>query len=359
MNVLMVGAGAIGGYVGARLARAGHAVTLVGRATLVDTMRSRGLRLIAPNGEWQIESCKATTSLDEAFANDARFDLALLAVKTYDTAQAIEQLRPYADRVDWFWSLQNGVENEELLGEAFGRAKIIAGTILNPVSIPEAGVVVLEKLKGGIGLAALDASAQGVEWLVDALEAAAFRVRAYDDYRAMKWSKLLLNLIGNASSAILNMTTMELFRDKLVFAIEVDALRETLRVARAKNIRWVNLPSYPVPLMVLALRLLPLPILQPLMVPLVAKGRGSKMPSLHVDLANGKEGSEVDALNGVVVREGERCGVATPANALLLETLHALQSGRVQRAAWHWRTDKLWIAYQRKNAEGRMSASRA
>jgi 2-dehydropantoate 2-reductase len=355
--VLVVGAGAIGGYVGARLALAGHAVTLVGRAVFVDAVLAHGLRLIAPDGEWHIERRRATTALKDACADDARFDLALLAVKTYDTAQAIEQLRPYADRIEWFWSLQNGVENEDLLGEAFGRTKIIAGTILNPVSMPEPGWVRLEKLKGGIGLAALDAPARRVTWLSDVLAAAGFRVRAYGDYRAMKWSKLLLNLIGNASSAILDRTTLELFRDKLVFAIEIAALRETLRVARAHNIGWVSLPGYPVPLMVAALRLLPLPILQPLMQPLVAKGRGNKMPSLHADLATGKPGSEVDALNGVVVRLGESHGVDTPANALLLDTLHALQSGRASRATWRHRADKLWIAYQRRMMEGQASAS--
>lgn len=352
MKVLVVGAGAIGGYVGLRLALAGHTLTLVGRQRLLDAAQARGLHLLDPQREWVVDDCNVVTSLTDAFANGQQFDVALLAVKTYDTHAAIDELRPYADRVDWIWSLQNGVSSETLLGAAFGRAKIIAGTILNPVSIPEAGVVVLEKLKGGIGLSHVDKSGRcAVEWLASELRQAGFKVRTYMDYRSMKWSKLLLNLIGNASSAILDLTTIQTFGDKRIFTIEIAALREAIHVAHAEGVRFVDLPGYPVRLFVTAVRILPTTILQPILKPLAAGGRGNKMPSLHADLANGRQRSEIDELNGVVIRNATRLKLVTPANSILVETFEDLQTGQVARSEWRHRVEKLWTAYRDKVGE--------
>jgi len=351
MEVLVIGAGAIGGYVGAKMALAGHEVTLVGRQSLVDAVSARGLRLIEPNEEREIRDCHAVVSVKEAFEASRRYDLALFTVKTYDTHPAIDELRPYAQLVDRFLSLQNGVSGEGLLAQAFGSEKIIAGTILNPVSIREPGVVVLEKRRGGMGIASLrigESANRPTNQLANQLRQAGFRTRAYADYRAMKWSKLLLNLIGNATAAILDLNTMEIFRDRRLFAIEIAALREAMRVARAQGIRFVSLPGYPVPLFAAAVRTLPLPLLQPILIPLVAKGRGSKMPSLHVSLWGGKRRSEIDELNGAVARIGAQLNIPTPANALLAVTYEDLQSGSsTDRAEWRRRADRLWAMYSK------------
>jgi len=349
VNVLVVGAGAIGGYVGARLALAGHAVTFVGRLPLADAVAAHGLRLIEPDARHVITDCRAVTTLETAFAGAPHFDLALFTVKTYDTQAAIDGLRPYAQHIDRFLSLQNGVSSEEWLGAAFGRDRILAGTILNPISIREPGVVVLEKRQGGIGLSAL--TKQPTDQLANPLRQAGFKVRTYADYRSMKWSKLLLNLIGNATSAILDLNTMQVFADKRLFTIEMAALREALQVGRACGIRFVSLPGYPVPLLVVAVRLLPLPVLQPLLIPLVAKGRGSKMPSLHIDLHGDKRRSEIDELNGAVARAGAQRNLSTPANNLLLSTFQEVQAGPASRSSWRHRADRLWLAYVTQSAK--------
>lgn len=350
MKILVVGAGAIGGYVGARMALAGHDVTLLGRQRLADAVAGRGLHLIEPEGESIVQGCRVVTSIAEAFAQTRRFDLALFTVKTYDTESAIDVLRPCTGRISRCLSLQNGVRSEDLLSRAFGSVKIAAGTILNPVSMREPGVVVLEKRRGGIGLG--EWASRRVDQLALQLAAhlrqAGFVVRLYTDARSMKWSKLLLNLIGNATSAVLDLNTMRVFADKRLFSIEMASLREAMKVARAQGIRFVALPGYPVPLLAAAARLLPLPLLQPLLIPLVAKGRGSKMPSLHIDLAGGKRRSEIDELNGAVVQIGAQLSIPTPANGLLLATFKDLQSGRVDRSEWRHRADRLWEAYARQ-----------
>ena len=354
MNVIVVGAGAIGGYVGARLALTGHEVTLVGRRPLAEAVAARGLHLIEPGAQFDITNCRVVTSVADAFAGEAHFDLALFTVKTYDTQATLDELRPFADGIVRFLSLQNGVNSEELLGEAFGRDRVMAGTILNPVTVPAPGAVMLEKRKGGIGIARVGASTNGPTHhpsnsptlhLSTYLRHAGFVVREYADYRAMKWSKLLLNLIGNASSAILDLNTMQVFADRRAFGIEIAALREAVRVARAGGIRFVSLPGYPVPLLAAALRFLPMALLQPVMKPLVGGGRGRKMPSLHVDLSSGKRRSEVDELNGSVVRTGQRLNIPTPANALLTSTLNDLIAGCADRSAWRHQADRLWAEY--------------
>src|SRR5512143_1263196 len=152
MNILVIGAGAIGGFIGGQLA-AQHHVTLFDRAPLVDAVRTRGLRVIEPESEHTVTNLAAFTSLKEIFTQTPRFDLAIVCVKAFDTPTAIQALRPYADRIDSFLTPQNGVSNEDLLGAAFGRAKIISGTVLNPIAVPEIGVVRLEKAGRGIGLA--------------------------------------------------------------------------------------------------------------------------------------------------------------------------------------------------------------
>ncbi len=344
MKILIVGAGAIGGYIGGKLATQ-HQVTFFDRARLVDAVRARGLTIIEPvagdaarTTESGVSNISAEISLDNIFVQTPHFDLALFTVKAYDTLNVIELLRPYADRIDRFLTLQNGVSNEDKLGTAFGRAKIISGTILNPIAVPDPGVVRLEKLKRGIGLAAVEGSLGAFKAV---MRDTGLPVRVYHDYRAMKWSKLVLNLIGNATSAILDMPTRETFVDPRLFKIEAMMLREALNVMRANSIGTVDLPGSPVRLLALGIRYAPRSLLRRILQPIVAGGRGDKPPSLLVDMRSGKTQSEIDELNGAVVRAGEACGVKTPVNTVLVGIVHDLLTGKADRAEWRRNIDRL------------------
>ena len=301
-------------------------------------MQAHGLRLIEPAGERTVTNLAAFTSLAEIFAHTPRFDLALCTVKAYDPPNTIELLRPYADHLDRILTLQNGVSNEDLLGAAFGRAKIIAGTMLNPIAVPEVGVVRLEKAGRGLGLAPVEGS---LDSFVDVMQGTGLPVRTYRDYRAMKWSKLILNLIGNATSAILDMPTRETFADRRVFNIEVRMLREALAVMRAQAIAPVDLPGSPVRLLALGLRYTPQVLLHRILQPMIAGGRGDKPPSLLVDMRSGKTQSEIDELNGAIVRAGKSIGLKTPVNVALVNILHDLLSGKIDRAEWRRNIERL------------------
>jgi len=122
--------------------------------------------------------------------------------------------------------------------------------------------------------------------------------------------------------------------------MEISMLREALAVMRAGRIGVVNLPKTPVKLLVWATRL-PVFIAQPLMVKFAGGGRGGKMPSFHIDLHAGRGKSEVEWLNGAVVRQGEKYGVSTPVNRALTEILSALTRGEIPLAEFSGQPEKL------------------
>jgi len=333
LHITVIGAGAIGGWVGGRLALDGHRVTLVGRQSLADAVAADGLRLRSPEttdgiSEVVVPNLRVATSVGEA-ARHGPFDLALFTVKTYDTDAAIAEMQAANLGQPTILSLQNGVRSEEALAAAFGREQIVAGTELNPISVPQTGTVVLERWRGGIGLAPVAPGASVERW-VQVFDNAVLPTRAYPDYRAMKWSKLLLNLIGNASAAILEMSTVEIYDNPRLFRLEVEMLREGVAVMHGLGLKPVQLPGYPVPLLAWGVRWAPLWLLKPIMLKLVSGGRGKKPPSLLMELQRGRHRSEVADLNGAVVRAGEQIGRPTPVNRTLTETLTRLVKAQIQ-----------------------------
>jgi 2-dehydropantoate 2-reductase len=321
--VVIFGAGAIGGFIGARLALAGHRVRLVGRPAWLDAIAARGLQLRVPGEHGATVRTGLSTHPTLAAALDAGADLVVVAVKSYDTAAAVAALAAWSGPPPAVLTVQNGVGNEEALAGELGAERVLAGAITFPVSVPAPGTVLLERARGGLGLASVDPAraALAAEWAAPCAQAE-LRPRRYRDYRALKWSKLLMNQIGNALPAILARPVAAVVADPALFALEVAALRETLAVMRARGIAVVALPGYNLPLLALALRVAPLALLRRVLAPLIASSRGSKPPSLQLDLERGR--SEVAWLNGAVAQAGREAGVATPVNRALAETLAGL-----------------------------------
>jgi len=134
------------------------------------------------------------------------------------------------------------------------------------------------------------------------------------DGPAMKWSKLISNLLSNAASAIFDMPPAEVFGDPDGFELELKQIKETLAVMKSLSISPVDIPGVPIRLLCLGVHFLPAFIARPLLVKAVGGGRGSKMPSFYIDLHAGRKESEVEFLNGAVVRYGSSTGVKTPVN---------------------------------------------
>jgi len=338
VRVLIFGAGAIGSLVGLMLARAGHDVTLVGRQPYVAAVRGRGLGL-EDGGRitWATNVGAVTDVLDVA---DQPFDLVLLTVKAYDAAQSAVQVEPLARRGVPILVLQNGVGGEEAVAAILGGATILSAVITLSVEVLEPGLVRLATTRGGIGLAPT-ASGQSVAELGEVSCEAGFKTSEYRDYRAMKWAKLLLNIIANASPAILDMFPDEVFADSRLFALEQAAFREAVAVMRALGLRPVSLPGYPVPLFAWALCSLPAWLLRPILRKVIVPGRGGKMPSLFMDLSRGKGKSEVEYLNGAVARYAQELGLDAPVNRALHAVLMGIVKGEIPWEEYRGQPERL------------------
>lgn len=340
MAIVVVGAGAIGLLVAGRLAQSATDTALLARPAVAAAIAQHRLRILQDGTMQIVDGLTVATdpaALDERAAEP---ELAILCVKGYDTTSAlpaIEALRP-----QMVLTLQNGIGNEELLAERLGARRVISGAITSSVEIEAPGRIAVTK-SGGIGLAPVDGRTDISRWAA-ALGSAGFRTRAYADYRALKWSKALLNMLGNATAAILDMPVAEVYADRRLVALERQAFGEALHVMDRRGIRPVNLPHYPAALLALAMRWGPATVLDPLLRRLIAGGRGGKTPSLHLDLARGNRRSEGDLLYGAVVRAAEQIGLAAPANSVLHDTLRGIASGTLVWDDYRHNPDRLLAA---------------
>ncbi len=345
-NILIFGAGAIGSFVGGHLAAAGQRVTLLGRPEPMQKIAREGLTLYWPDRP-PVEATPRT-------AGDIRqlmppYDYIFLTVKAPDTPRALAQLSAEGlVKEGYVVSLQNGLGNEEQIAATFGPKRGIAGTITIPIQVLEDGRIEVSKAKGGLGVAPLDAS-QPVHALAEMLTEAGLETTVYADYRAMKWSKLLLNIVNNATSAILAQPPTEIINAPPLFDLEIEALREGVLVMQAQNIPAVELPGYPVHWLarLVGPGWLPMALKRAILRPSMASGRGNKMPSLYLDLAAGRTTSEIKALNGAIVQAGQKVGLPTPVNRALTAILSDLVSGQARWADYKNQPEKLLAAINR------------
>lgn len=339
-SFLVFGAGAIGTYIGGSLALDGNRVVFIEQPGAVEELRARGLHLdltISRNfvSEIHDDSVVFAKSIEEALSSGP-FDLAVYALKSFDTSAAVQEIKPHAQNLPPVLCLSNGVENEPALAAALGADKVIAGTVTSSIGRSGVGSIVLERLRG---IGAVEGHPLSL-FVAEVFNAAGLNVRLLRRASDMKWSKMLTNLPANATAAILNMSATEVFSDPGLFHLEMCMLREALKVMRAHRIRVVDLPGVPVRALAVGTRL-PELAAHPLMQKSVGGGRGGKMPSFHIDLYSGRGKSEVDWLNGAVARFGEKVGVPAPVNTLLNETLQALTNGSLPLGTYARQPDKL------------------
>lgn len=340
MNILIYGAGAVGCYLGAHLALAGHAVTLLGREGLAAAVAREGLILrLADGAEHAIPTIRAVTGSQAAFS-DTRYDWIALTVKAYDTPAAAYDLLERCPESAPVAAFQNGVGSEFTLRSVLGHDRVVAATLTTPVAMPAAGVVQEEKRRG-VALAADSAGAAVVE---AALRETTLPVEIVATTETLKWSKLLLNMVANVVPAILDMTPQEVYSDRVLFNLEWAALREALWVMDLSDISVTNLPGAPARTLARLIKWTPRPLLQPLLRSQVVSGRGDKLPSLLLAMRQGKRETEVAWLNGAVVQEANVQRRLAPINHALALTLSDIAAGRVPWDVYRGNRDLLLTA---------------
>ncbi|WP_033067764.1 ketopantoate reductase family protein [Thalassospira australica] len=288
MKIAVMGAGAVGCYYGAMLARAGHDVTLIGRETHVAAMNRDGLLLDFGSSQ---EFVRVTGDTDAAGV--AGSDMVLFCVKSTDTVDAGEQIKPFISPDTIVLSLQNGVDNAERLGAVLGQP-VIPVVVYVATSMGGAGHV----KHHGRGELVIGPSAQS-QMVVDTLVPAKIPVEISENANGALWAKMILNCAYNALSAITQRPYGELVQGVGVWDVMRSAVDECLAVAKADGVTvsgdvWGAVEK-------------------------IAETMPGQYSSTAQDLARGKP-SEIDYLNGYIVRKGKELGIATPTNL----TLHAL-----------------------------------
>lgn len=286
MKVAVMGAGAVGCYYGAMLARAGHEVCLVGRAQHVDAVNARGLILETSRFT---QALSVTAKTEASGVVDA--DLVLFCVKSNDTQDAGNDMAPYLKEGATILSLQNGVDNAERL-EAVLKRPVVPAAVYVATDMPAPGHV-RHHGRGELVIGPCPASAA----IVADLEHAAIPTKVSVAVNEALWAKLIVNCAYNALSAVAQLPYGALIEVDGVVGVMSDVVRECAEVAARLSVR------VPQDISEAVLR--------------IAASMPNQYSSTAQDLSRRKT-SEIDYLNGYVVRKGAELGIATPANRALL-----------------------------------------
>jgi len=338
VHVVVVGAGAIGTYLACRLLQAGQVVTVVARASRVAELQRQGLRVRAGQRAW----CDQPPIVERL---EERPDLVLLATKTQDLAEACQTVLPAAEGVTAV-ALQNGVRGDAIAASILGPQVVVGGIAMCAATCLEPGQVTVDVpgwfILGGGTPSHLRLASQTLGQAVPTFTTA--------NLPGARWSKLISNL-NNGLAAASGLSLAELVRSPAGRTLSIRLMREGATVARAAGIHLdthlygLGLPGRGFTAVALAQGLasnllprLPEPVATRLMA-LAGKtsvGRLQIRGSTWQSLARGRP-TEVDYLNGEIVRTGQAVGVAAPYNARIVEAVHA-----AERSQHAWRLQELW-----------------
>ena len=298
MKIAVMGAGAVGCYYGGMLARAGHAVALIGRQQHVEAVRRDGLFLDTQSFQAHVPMQAST---DASGVRGAK--LVLFCVKSMDTQSAAADMAPHLEPDAFVLSLQNGVDNAERL-QALLRCEVAPAVVYVATEMAGPGHI----KHHGRGELVIGPTAASHE-LATLFTGAGVPVQISDNVVGALWAKLILNCAYNALSAITQLPYGRLVQGEGVEAVMRDVVQECLAVAQGEGV------SVPGDTWEAVQR--------------IAHTMPAQFSSTAQDVARGRR-SEIDYLNGHVLRKGEALGIATPVNRVL-HTLVKLLEARSPR----------------------------
>lgn len=300
MKISILGSGAVGGYYGARLVRAGHDVTFIARGAHLTAMREHGLTIRSP----ALYDFTVPVRAEDDTGRVGPVDLVLVAVKAYDNQTALPMLPPMLGDGTIVLTVQNGVDSASEVASVVGESRTLGGATYIATALESPGVIVQtgshRRIRFGEVFGDLPRISDRVTRLRDMFAAADIEVDIAGDGRVPIWEKFvfLAALAGFTGAARLPIGPI--WADPFVRAQFLAGCREIEAVARAEGV--------PVAADVVDR-----------ISPYVEKIPGTMRSSLLIDLQNGKR-TEVEALQGSVVRRGAARGVPTP----ILSTLYGL-----------------------------------
>jgi 2-dehydropantoate 2-reductase len=307
-SIVVVGAGAVGSYYGAMLARAGHSVTLIGRAPHVAAIERDGLQL---HRGGNVEAVRLRASTEMRAVHGA--DVVLFCVKSTDTDAVARELAPHLSARALVLSLQNGVDNAATLARRV-RNTVVPTVVYVATALPEPGTV-KHFGRGDLVIGPLHAAdaqdaalAQRLQWLVELFASADVPVRISADVMTELWSKLTVNCAYNAISGLAQLPYGIMASVPDIVDLQRAVVREVVAVANADGVKLELDAS-----------------LQAM--ERIASAMPAQFSSTAQDMARGKP-SEIDHLNGTVAHRGAALGVPTPVNQALFALVKLVEAGR-------------------------------
>jgi 2-dehydropantoate 2-reductase len=300
MRFAILGSGAVGGYYGAKLARAGHDVTFIARGAHLQAIRERGLEIKSPMvGDFTV---RARAEEDTSLVGPV--DVVIFAVKAYDNATALPMIAPMLGPGTTVLTLQNGVDSVSEVAAIAGEPRVLGGTTYIATALAAPGLIeqtgTHRRIVFGEVFGDLPRSSERVRQIHEALAGADIQAEAVEDGRVPIWEKFifLVSLAGFTGAARLPIGP--LWADAIIKERFLDGCREIERLARAEGVPVAagvidNISRY------------------------VDGIPGTMRSSLLIDLSMGKR-IEVEALQGSVVRRAARAGVPVP----IMSTLYAV-----------------------------------
>ena len=300
-RIAVVGAGAVGGYFGGMLARAGAPVMMIGRQAFVAAVKGKGLFLDTLQFQENVR-VEAASEMSAARGKE----VVLFCVKTTDTETAARELAPMLSPQAIVLCMQNGVDNAEHIRAASG-IDVLPAAVYVAASVPEPG-----RIKHvGRGDLVIGPQSERTEKLAALFERTGVPCRISDNIEGELWTKLVMNCAANAISALGRVTYGEIAASEDARELVTNIVMEVLAVARAAGIRVPGMEN-PEAGIAAALKL--------------AMVMSRATSSTAQDLEKGKR-TEIDSLNGYVARRGQALGAPAPVNHALY-TLVKLAEGR-------------------------------
>lgn len=330
MKITVFGAGSIGVYIGASLLAAGADVVLIGRARMHRQIVSQGLLLSDLEGRRQRLEGEHVPYEESAVAL-AEADLILVTVKSADSAEAAGVIAEYAKPSALIVSLQNGVGNVDTLRHLISGRQVLAAMV--PFNVVQMEGSRFHRASGGELM--IETCAELEPWLAQ-FRQAHLPLQQCDDFAAIQWGKLLLNL-NNAINALSGLALKSQLSQRAYRRCLALLIAEALGVLRAARIRPAKIAKVGPQLLPTLLRL-PDTLFKRVAVAML-KIDPEARSSMWQDLQAGHL-TEVDYLNGAIVRLAESLARDAPANRRVTALIHAAEQGRVQL----WSGDALYRA---------------
>jgi 2-dehydropantoate 2-reductase len=308
MNILILGAGALGSLLGARLSQTEAKVSLLTtNKRHIESIRQRGLTVEELDGT---RHCYALSAYDAPIFLKEAPDLVLVVVKTYDIENAIASVADHCNPNTIFLTLQNGIGNWERIARMVGRGLVLVGTTAQGAALVEPGLI----RHGGNGSTFIG-EPQGppssrVLSVVDLFQRAGLKTEARGGMEHLIWEKLHANVGINAITALTGTRNGFIAENAEARELCIAAVKEAMLVARAKGFGMdSDMPE----------RVL-----------MIARSTAVNRSSMGQDVDRRKH-TEIDAINGAIVTFGEEAHIPTPVNHTLTRLVRILEASYLKR----------------------------